>query len=303
MDWEPRFLEWAKPPSAAEQTRCDNAISIVRNAIKHYDQLKHRNTRVFAQGSYRNRVNVRQDSDVDIGVLCDSTFHYELPNGFSAAHFDIRPASYHYPQFKNDLGGALVAYLGRAAVTRGNKAFKIKATSYHLQADVVPVFEYRQYFEHRGIRYGVSLEPDDGQRIANFPEILLGHWPDSPLHYENGVAKNSATGRRFKGAVRIVKKLRNLMTESGNPNAAPIPSYLIECLVWNVPDSTFFGATWLQIARNILANIYLYTQDNSRYENLFEVDSIKYLFHSAQPWTREQAHAFASSALVEIGFK
>lgn len=58
-------------------------------------------------------------------------------------------------------------------------------------------------------RAGVALIPDRGDRIENFPERLVNHWPDIPLHYENGVRKNDRTTRRFKGVVRIVKKLRN----------------------------------------------------------------------------------------------
>ena len=69
IDWEAHFSEWAKPPLKTEQTRCENAITAVRNAVAGSADLKGRSTKVFAQGSYRNRVNVRDDSDVDIGVL------------------------------------------------------------------------------------------------------------------------------------------------------------------------------------------------------------------------------------------
>ena len=51
--------------------------------------------------------------------------------------------------------------------------------------------------------------------------------------------KNDATGRRFKAVVRILKRLRNEMVDNGHKVAGPIPSYLIECLIWNVPNEGF----------------------------------------------------------------
>ena len=37
--------------------------------------------------------------------------------------------------------------------------------------------------------------PDKGGRIVNYPECLLDTWPKINQHYENGVGKNTATGR------------------------------------------------------------------------------------------------------------
>ena len=82
-DWEQEFRKWATSPSETEQKRCENAISAIKNAITKSEALKHRRTRVFVQGSYRNRVNVRKESDVDVGVLCDETFFPQYPAGKS----------------------------------------------------------------------------------------------------------------------------------------------------------------------------------------------------------------------------
>jgi tRNA nucleotidyltransferase (CCA-adding enzyme) len=68
-DWEAQFRAWAKPPGKTEEERCSNAASAIRNAIKASDKLRNRGISIFAQGSYRNNTNVRQDSDVDIGML------------------------------------------------------------------------------------------------------------------------------------------------------------------------------------------------------------------------------------------
>src|ERR1019366_9357909 len=80
--------------------------------------------------------------------------------------------------------------------------------------------------ENNRINYGTELHPDNGGKIINWPR----------QNYKNGVAKNDATGRRFKAMVRKLKRLRNEMLANGHQVAAPIPSYLLECLAWNVPN-------------------------------------------------------------------
>ena len=41
-DWETQFRAWAKPPGKTEQDRCDNAVSVIRNAVNASDKLRAR---------------------------------------------------------------------------------------------------------------------------------------------------------------------------------------------------------------------------------------------------------------------
>ena len=134
-DWESTFSFWAEPPGKTEEQRYENAIRAIRNAIDRSPKLKQRNIQVFTQGSYRNRVNVRQDSDVDVGVMLYQYFLSQYPKGKTHADFGNSDAGYPFSQFKAELEEALVAYFGRAAVKRGNKAFNIKARGHDL-ADI-----------------------------------------------------------------------------------------------------------------------------------------------------------------------
>ena len=61
-DWESDFKAWSQGPGKTEQERAENAEVQVRQAIQASEKLKNRNIKVFTQGSYKNRVNVRQDS-------------------------------------------------------------------------------------------------------------------------------------------------------------------------------------------------------------------------------------------------
>ena len=302
-DWERTFRVWAQPPGQTEQQRSENAIRAIRRAIDGSSKLEAHQIKVFAQGSYRNSVTVRQDSDVDVGVMLYDCFLSEYPAGKTNRDFGNCDADYTFSQFRNEIEEALVAHFGRVAVTRGNKAFTIRENSYQVEADVAPFFEFRQYWENGTYRAGVALLPDNGSRIENFPERLLEYWPSTLLHYENGVSKNKATGRLFKGIVRILKNLRNEMDEAGYSVAKSVPGYLLECLTWNVPNSEFDWPTWDACVQSVLLHLWSNTKEDAPCKSWCEVDDIKYLFHPSQPWKRADAHAFINEAWGYVGVR
>lgn len=302
-DWENSFKQWSQPPGATEEKRIKNAIYAIRNALHKSDKLNRRSIKVFVQGSYRNRVNTRNNSDVDIGVLCDDSFIPFYPEGTSKETFGNISASYLYAQFKNEVGEALVDYFGRDSVHRGNKAFDLKENSYHVEADVAPFFEYRRYLTDGNYRCGVALRPDNGGTIHNYPERLLDSWPKTPQHYENGVSKNSITHKSFKGVVRILKTLCNEMANNGISIASNIPGFLIECLVWNAENRCLSHENWDDNVQVVLRHLWTKTKNDDTCKDWFEVNGIKYLFHSTQNWTRADAHNFLNSAWDYIGVR
>lgn len=289
-DWEEMFRAWARPPSQTEIDRCDNAVSVVRNAIRSYVVFAMRDVAVFAQGSYRNGTNVRADSDVDVCVCCKDVCFSDRADGISQADTQLVDASYTYSEFKDDVEQALCSYLGNSAVSRGNKAFDLHANSYRVDADVVPTFEHRRYYRNVDgqIRYitGTELRPNNGGRIINWPE----------QNYSNGVDKNKKTTERFKKVVRILKHVKNEMEEQGVKTASQVPSYLVECLVWNVLNEEFGNTTFTADVRNTLVYLYSKTKSEEECNAWGEVNELKYLFRASQPWRRENAHAFVLAA-------
>ncbi len=293
-NWENIFSSWATPPGRTEQERCENAEKAIKNAIASSDKLKQRNIKVFPQGSYKNRTNVRKDSDVDIGILCNDTFFMKLPKGYEMGDFGIKPATYHYEQFKNEVEEALVGYFGRDSVKRGNKAFDLKENSYRVEADVAPFFEHRRYPKDGSYLSGVELRPDNGRP----PKVI--NWPEQ--HYQNGVSKNTDTNRRFKSLVRITKSLCNEMADNGNAQAQQIMGFLLECLIWNVPNDNFGHHTWTSDVRACLMFLFNNTMKDDQCSEWGEVSDLKYLFGPSQKWTRQEAHQFISDAWDYIGF-
>ncbi len=140
---------------------------------------------------------------------------------------------------------------------------------------------------------GVELRPDNGGRVINWPE----------QHYENGVRKNNVTDRRFKALTRILKSLCNYMADQNITTAKSMPGFLIECLVWNVPNDKFGHINYGTDVRECLTSLFNNTMRDDQCSEWGEVSELKYLFRLFQKWTREQAHKFISDAWDYLGFK
>jgi|tagenome__1003787_1003787.scaffolds.fasta_scaffold20981774_4 hypothetical protein len=303
-EWATKLASWVKPASQAEQDKRDRTEREIGEALSAADLPAGMKT--YAKGSYANNTNVRLDSDVDISVEFTHVFYYDIDSetlpAATGTALGITPATGRYAandgpaQLKSDVEQALVAEFGRPAVTRGNKSIQVRETSRLLAADVVPCFSYKHYFRRT---YGHALVYHDGTKLFPDRGAALINWLRQ--HLENGRAKNKPerTARRFKGMVRAVKHLENEMVDEGHP---VVPSYLLECLVYNVPDDHFGRATLYDDFRAVLATIFNETRPGGNAEKWVEVNERKYLFHASQKWTLEEAFEFAGRAWAYGGF-
>lgn len=284
-NWNDAFSSWAAAPSKTEQDRCENAIKAIKDAINGSDALSERGVKVFLQGSYRNRVNVKQNSDVDVGVCCTNTFFYKLPKGAVKEDFNIVPSTYSFEQFKREVREALDARFSPLAVSEGNKAFDIKSNTYRVEADLAPFFEYRSYAEDGSYLSGVELKTAVGEQVINWPQ----------QHYDNGVQKNTETSRRYKSLVRVLKKLCCEMQEKNIHNSLNIPGFLCECLIWNVPNEEMGKETLVDDLDSALKYLFFGMQDG---KDVYwrEVSGLKTLFQDSQKWSKEDTANFIASA-------
>lgn len=263
---------------------------------------------MFAQGSYRNRTTVPRDSDVDICVMARGVFmsswDWVEANASSERieelqrEAEIRSITdYDFPTYKNEVEAALVDHFERAFVKRGDKAFDIHENTYRVESDCLAAWKYRNWRRNSFGRLesvdGVTFQTDKGVWIENYPD----------QQFERGEIKHALTAKHYRSVVRILKNLRNEMADEGNKAAEPIPSFLIECLVWNVPNSVFGNRTWYVELREALRTIYLATEDDERCKEWLEANGVKFLFHWQQGWTRAQANAFILAAWSEVGYE
>lgn len=299
-DWESSFVSWKIPPSDTEDQRCQNAEDMIKDALESDPILSGKKIEVFAQGSYKNNTNVRQDSDVDICVRLMDVFFIDLPAGKERSDFGLNPSSYSFDSYKASVYTALMNKFGSTETRGANKVAKIKSNTYRVQADVLACFEHRRYTgktEWDGTWHyysGVESWTNDNERIINWPLH----------HFKNGVEKNNRTGRRFKHVVRILKKLRNEMVDEGESACARIPSFLIECLVWNTPDEILTKyESYVDTVRDVLVYLYSNTKNPDKCDEWGEVNELVYLFRDQKKWTKQDVTDFTVAAWNYIGFE
>jgi hypothetical protein len=296
---EDRLRSWTQRAYDNEDAKAENTEKLIRGAIEGHPLLSSLGVSVYAKGSYKNNTNVRRDSDVDVAVeYTDIVYNQYGPDtnrdsvraarGFTPYSGPFRDAlgDTEIGQFKDAVGQALVAAFGAGAVTRSNKIFTVRESSRSLAADVVPCAQNRKHLSPERYVRGIRLLPDRpaARPIINYPR----------QHYAKGIAKNEDTSRRFKRAVRILKNLENLMVKDG---ASPkVASYLVECLVYNCPSSCFLAPTWAERTRSVISHIWHDTEEASCERLWYEVNGIKFLFHTNQKWTRQEARSFAHAA-------
>jgi hypothetical protein len=299
-EWEVTFSAWADGPGKTEQEKCERAENTMKTAVANYPGFKDWDLTVRAHGSYRVNTSISQESDVDVYVrLNQPTFFPKYPAGKTAADFGNVDGTVQYADFRNRVGSALKARLGEASVTFGGKAFDVHENTYRVDADVIAVFPYRWYtglFNGDGSHHfheGIAFRPDSGTTIFSFPEQT----------YKNGVERNNATGRRYKRVIRILKNLRTYMDEKYKvAEAKGIASYLIECLVWNVPPENLGDGLYSKDIYRILAFLKAQTASIDNCGEWCEVNDLRYLWHSSQLWTLGQAHAFVDAAWKFLEF-
>lgn len=242
---------------------------------------------VYAKGSYPNNTNVRQESDVDIGVQCHDVFYWD------AKEPDAHPASEPYTgiwtpaKLRSEVKVALEAKFPGSVDSSGPTAITVHSGTTRVDADIVPCFDYRYYFASGGQNDGARIFRVNGGAIENFPV----------QHLEEGRTKNNRTNLNFKKAVRVLKRVNYAMVADGKHRE--VPSFFIECLVCNCPDGIFSQSTWTDRVKGILVHIYNALEGDepaSQDERWLQVDRCQFLFFPSQKWTRADGRDFAAAA-------
>ena len=273
---EDQLISFTKPASDTEEQKLDKAKNAIKTAINNDSKLSQK-IEIFGQGSYANDTNVKNNSDIDINVMYKEGFYYKIPTNTKKEDFGLgNSSSYSFEKFKNDVEQALINYFGRNKVNRKNKC--ISVNTYNIDVDVVPTWKYKRFDSKYDIIEGVTLFTDNtNQQIINYPK----------QHIENGKNKNSYTHKRFKRLTRIYKRIRYKMIDDGVPINNNITSFLLECLVWNVPNYIFNDwNTWTERLQESMKHLYNEIKNN-RCKDWGEVSELLYLFHSSRKWSKK----------------
>jgi len=249
----------------------------IRAALDRYEWPKDK-PEIYLQGSYKNSTNIRGNSDVDVVVQLNSVFMNNLTEE-QKREFGFTKAEYTWQDFRQNVRTALITYYDILRVQEGKKTLKVE-TSY-LPADVVVCIQYRKYplnpkSEDDYVEGMTFYVPSESRWVINYPK----------LHYQNGTAKNQQTNGMYKPTIRIFKNARTYLVDRGAPHDLA-PSYFIECLLYNVPDSRFIG-TFQEIFRNVTH--WLIGSDLTSFRCQNEQDNL--FGNSPEQWIEEDAKRF-----------
>lgn len=283
------------PSSNSEAEKQERTERMIKEAIRAHPAFSDCDLSVFAKGSYANNTNVRADSDVDVAVQCHECVYWDQQSKRVSVPGSPYAGPWTPSVLRTELAKALKAKFPSQVDTTGSTAIRIRSSTARVDADVVPCFDYRYHFDSGQVRKGTKIFKKDGTGFENYPV----------QHLEEGTAKNARTSYRFKRAVRIMKRVENVMASEGVHRE--VPSFFVECLVYNCPDSVFSRATWVGRVSAILVHIWDEMQgdhepslDANRW---VEVNECKYLFFRGQNWTRKDGRDFAHAAwnFLELG--
>lgn len=283
---EQQLTNWTKPPSDTEKTKLENSERMVRDAINSDEKLKRKLTEIFGQGSYANNTNVRLNSDIDINVRYIGGYYFSLPPNVTEEDVNIGhlgSSGYSFYEFKNDVESALVNKFGRCDVVRNDKCIIVKENTYRIETDVIPTWNFRRYSKDGKYVLGAKFWSDKGVEIINYPK----------QHIENGISRNNVTFRRFKRLTRLHRKLRYKMIDNGENVSGNITSFLLECLVWNVPNRILNNnETWTESLKESIIYIYNNTKEESTCKEWGEVSELFYLFHRSRKWSFQDVNSY-----------
>ena len=291
MSLENKLAGWTGPSSNTEQDKQDRTERMIRQAIDSHAAFNNCSLKVYAKGSYANNTNVRSDSDVDIAVECTDVQYWEESEKGNHTSGIPYEGIWTPAKLRAELLSAMNAKFPGQVDASGSTAIQINSNSARVDADVVPCFSYRYYMKD-GTRDGTKIFKTDGSSIVNYPVQQL----------ENGIAKNKRTGYAYKKGARLLKRIENVMVEDGA--FRELPSFFMECLAYNCPDSTFAHPTWTECLRAMLFHIWDNLQGDEPTSGRWrEVNECFFLFHSNQKWTRDDGREFAKAAWNYFGFK
>ena len=283
MTLEQKLSGWTVPSSDTEQEKQARTERMIREAVQAHSAFDDCSLSVYAKGSYPNSTNVRADSDVDIAVQCHDVVYYEEQTPGARGQGSPYEGIWTPSKLRSELTEALEAEFGSQVDTSGSTAIGVNSSSARVDADVTPCFDYKYYFSSGRSREGIRVFRKTGAALENFPT----------QHLSNGVSKNTATSRRFKKVVRILKRAENAML--ADHYHREVPSFFIECLVYNCPNSYFARRSWVERVKGVVAHVWEELEGpepDDEPSRWLEVNECKFLFHAAQKWTRKDGRDF-----------
>ena len=124
------------------------------------------------------------------------------------------------------------------------------------------------------------------------------NWPAQQL--ENGQALNEATGHRYKKYVRALKNAENALVAANL--IKELPSYFMECLVYNVPTTDLTHGSLDEGFAATLWSLWQKLENGSAFDEYQEPNELKWLFKGHPKWTVQDAVGLVAATWNYLGY-
>ncbi|MGW3858012.1 hypothetical protein [Micromonospora arida] len=213
------------------------AEGVLHEALCRSPLLDARPYEIFGQGSRVNGTYIEHGSDIDLVLMLKmpSEPNIEVLDETGMDDFKQRHKTslYGWEEFRD---GALAALGESHTVRMGRRCVNVDDSDslFGEMVDILLATEYRLYSASpeagvESYEQGVFFRDREGRPIINFPK----------QHRRNGDKKHLRTGGRFKEVVRMAKRVRRMAEREQMIAKGAAPSYLLECLLYNVPDHVY----------------------------------------------------------------
>jgi hypothetical protein len=190
---------------------------------------------VYMHGAYQNGTNLNDKDPVDIAVALTSAWSQDLAMS-GANQQDQRRLQNTWHEFRLDVLGTLRGKYGLVNVEDQPNCLRVEGAAGSNPVNIAVGIQHWLYLNFglsAGKQYqeGLSFWTPENRQVVNFPKV----------HNENGQAKDGEAGTKgwFKPMVRMLKSARGYMVEREVIDPSLAPSYFIECLVYNAPNTCF----------------------------------------------------------------
>jgi len=231
---ESRLKLWAAQGSTAAAQSVCAAISYAL-LTEGCSRIRDMETDLYMHGSYHNGTNLNDKDPVDIAVVLTSAWSQDLAMA-EASQQDLRRLKSAWQDFRLDVLGTLRGKYGLVNVEDRPGGLRIEGAADRNPVNLAVGLQHRLYLNFgvsAGKQYqeGLSFWTPEDRQVVNFPKV----------HHENGEAKDGEAGVKgwFKPVVRMFKSARDYMVEREVIDASLAPSYFIECLLYNAPNTCF----------------------------------------------------------------
>lgn len=242
--------KWSRPSG---NMKAKETYMVMKDLIK--DNME--NVDPLLQGSFANATHVNSSTSLDIIVLF-TEYGYNTGGGNDVKY--ARDILYRALDGKNGMQFDL-----------GNKAVRFEGDETYFPMNIVPCVKY-------------VLEGEAG--VIVYDHNRKTYTISYPIqHKKFGKMKDEDTNGNFKNAVRMFKNARDFAISRRILSMETSPSYGLESLIYNVPDSEFSGSV-----TDVFHNVMMWLHNNPAISEMVRQNNIQPLFgDSISSWNIKDA--------------